>query len=384
MLADGSWSLGIFSLDDGRRTRLEIDGIQALGVLDGHLVYSRDDGALMAVPFDVQSMRTRGDPRQLRDRVSSNHFGTAVILSTNGNLVYSAPVAQAMRLFQVDSAGSLTQLGNWVRPFDTPLFSPDERYVAVAIADEGDTQDLWIVDRATGEATQLTRGAQARLQDWTPDGSSLIYTEDQALWTIPIDGSGSPHQITAIDGTIMWASIMPDGGSIIVSYADFGRRMEELVRASLLDSSVTSISVAIGSAGILRPWWPRVSPDGRWVAYQDRTAGEIHISSIDGAGRVQVSDAGGFGPIVWGPDSDRVYYHTSAGITAAELRTDPRLAVVRRRELDGFPFFSTVHDVTGDGKTFLVVAPVGGGNEDVLVALNWGSEVRAMLRSQNR
>ena len=148
-------------------------------------------------------------------------------------------------------------------------------------------------------------------------------------------------------------------------------------------SVVGPLSVAIGSAGILRPWWPRVSPDGRWVAYQDRTAGEIHISSIDGAGGVQVSDAGGFGPIVWGPDSDRVYYHTSAGITAAELRTDPRLAVVRRRELDGFPFFSTVHDVTGDGKTFLVVAPVGGGNEDVLVALNWGSEVRAMLRSQN-
>ncbi len=379
MLADGSWSLAIFSLDDGRRTRLGIDGIQALGVLDGHLVYSRDDGALMAVPFDVRGMRTRGDPRQLRDRVLSSPTGTAVILSTNGNLVYRAPVAQPMRLFLVDSAGSLTQLGTWVRPFDTPRFSPDDRYAAVTIADEGDTQDLWIVDRATGEATQLTRGAQAHLQDWTPDGSSLIYSEGRVLWTIRIDGSGGPRRITAVEGTIRGASIMPDGASIIVSHSDIGTLTEELVRASLLDSSVTPI----GSAGRLRPFFPRVSPDGRWVAYHGRNDREVHISSIDSAGRVQVSDAGGYAPIVWGPNSDRVYYHTSAGITVAEIRTNPRLAVVRRRELHGFPFFSTVHDVTDDGRTFLVVAPVGGGNEDILVALNWGSEVLAMLRNQN-
>ena len=52
MTEAGRVELVLFSLASRQRTRLGVDGIQALGVIDGHLVFARADGALMAAPFD--------------------------------------------------------------------------------------------------------------------------------------------------------------------------------------------------------------------------------------------------------------------------------------------------------------------------------------------
>jgi hypothetical protein len=87
--ADGRTGLAMFSLADGRRARLDVDGIQALGLVDGRLVYSRADGTLMAVPLDIHGMRVTGGATQLRERVASSSVGTAVALSEDGStLVY--------------------------------------------------------------------------------------------------------------------------------------------------------------------------------------------------------------------------------------------------------------------------------------------------------
>ena len=61
-VADGRTTLAMDSLADGRRARLEIEGVQALGMVDGRLVYAREDGNLMAVPLDVAAMRVTGPP----------------------------------------------------------------------------------------------------------------------------------------------------------------------------------------------------------------------------------------------------------------------------------------------------------------------------------
>lgn len=123
---------------------------------------------------------------------------------------------------------------------------------------------------------------------------------------------------------------------------------------------------------------PRVSPDGRWVAVQDRNGRQIHIRALDGGAGVQVSDAGGELP-VWGHDSRRLFYHTSAGLMVADLQTQPVLAVVRRQRAPSFPAASTVHDLSADGRTFLLTAPVDPAPK-VLVTVNWATAVRRQLR----
>ena len=106
--ADGRIGLAMFSLADGRRARLDVDGIQALGMIDGRLVYSRADGTLMSVPLDVHGMRVSGGATPLRERAASSSVGTAVALSEDGGtLVYrQGGMVAASRLLLVDREGS--------------------------------------------------------------------------------------------------------------------------------------------------------------------------------------------------------------------------------------------------------------------------------------
>ena len=49
--------LAVASLDDGKAVPLGVTGVAALGVVDGQLIFSREDGVVMAVPFDVAILR---------------------------------------------------------------------------------------------------------------------------------------------------------------------------------------------------------------------------------------------------------------------------------------------------------------------------------------
>src|SRR4029078_11079268 len=84
---------------------------QERGMLDDELIYTRDDGALMAVPFDARDMRTRGAPRQLAERVGATQFGPPSALSPNGTLVYQVAAPHLSRLVLDDGSRLTTPLG---------------------------------------------------------------------------------------------------------------------------------------------------------------------------------------------------------------------------------------------------------------------------------
>src|SRR5262249_55118922 len=55
-------TLAVTSLDDGKVTTLDVQGIAPLGVFGKQLVYVRADGVVMAVPFDGSARRVSGPP----------------------------------------------------------------------------------------------------------------------------------------------------------------------------------------------------------------------------------------------------------------------------------------------------------------------------------
>ncbi|MGH2533975.1 MAG: TolB family protein [Thermomicrobiales bacterium] len=81
-----------------------------------------------------------------------------------------------------------------------PAISPDDQTVAVAIRD-GDTTDIWNVERATGARHRVTSDANALAPVWSPDGQWLAYVRmvdfEFELWAVPvqIDGFGEPRQL---------------------------------------------------------------------------------------------------------------------------------------------------------------------------------------------
>jgi hypothetical protein len=129
---------------------------------------------------------------------------------------------------------------------------------------------------------------------------------------------------------------------------------------------------------VRRPVEPRISPDGRWVAFLDVPSLEVHLRALDGAGALQVTD-GVADTAVWGPDSRHLYYSKGHGWVVAEFQTAPSLAVIGRRSVGEFGFLTSDYDLSRDGTTFVVVAPAGD-ESDVLVAVNWDDEVRRSLR----
>ena len=383
---DGIVRLVAFSLEDSRRARLDLEGIQALGMVDDHLVYARRDGVLMAVPFDVRGLRVSGTPRQLSDQVLSGTTGTAVTLSPAGTLVYSPPTSPLSRLMLGDATGNATPLGDAAKAYGSPRFSPDSRRIAVSIADSG-SSDLWVLDRVSKEATRVTRGGNGTLdlQSWMPDGKAFLFTRHSQLWIVPVDGGAEPRRLVETAGEIQGASPMPDGRSLLVTRRLRNQgilELEELVRLPI-DGAAPPVSVvpSRSSGGSIRPVDPRVSPDGLFVAFQGRNEQQVHVRALDGTATVQVSEASGVLP-AWGRDSRTLFYQTSSGPMVAELQTSPPLSVLRRRLLPPFPSPGFVSDVSADGKTVLIVAPVDRSSR-VLVVLNWTNEVRRQLRRQD-
>jgi Tol biopolymer transport system component len=384
---DHNSTLAMFSLGDLRRTQLGIDGVQALGMVDGYLVYAQANGNLMAVPLDISAMRVAGPAIDLGERVVSSAIGTRVMLSDAGTLV-SLPSGGGSRLMLVEPSGSSRPLGTETGPFALPRYSPDGRRIVVgsgssrwAMADPGHL-DLWLFDRDSGQASRLTRTGLAWAPSWSPDGRRILYTQvasdrtKSEIWALPLDGSAEPSRLLRADASLGLAEMAPDGRSL-VAVAFFSDGRQSLVRAKPgANPTVTDLFPAASRDSVRWPTGPRISPDGRLLAFAD---GEVYVRPLDGAGLLQVSDRGGASP-AWGPDSRHLYFGQGNVLSVAELRTSPTLAVVDRHVLAQLPYTCEDFDVAPDGKSVVVVAPESG-QSDVIVSLHWTDDVRRRLRA---
>jgi len=234
------------------------------------------------------------------------------------------------RLMLVDFQGRSRQLGTIEDAFNNPRFSPDGSRIAVGIggtnASDGQSgvQDLWLVDRDSGEATRLTRTGNASMPEWTPDGNCLVYiarspSKHREIWALSLDGSGEPRRLIEIDSDPAHAVPTPDGRSLIVALDLADNRNYELVQVALDGRPTTGLAGPSIIGSVRRPDLPRVSPDGSNIAFFDWTEWEVYVRPIVGAGALQVTDAGGFSP-AWGPDGRQLFFADGNFLQVAELR----------------------------------------------------------------
>ena len=387
--AGGSRGVVLFRIADGRRVPTGIAG-GALALVDGHLVVGRTDGSIFAVPFDARGMRVTGDSVALSPRMSRRETGSVVGLSEGGTLVYQAvgSVVPA-RLDLVDTSGATRSIRGEFTLQGMPRFSPDGRRLVIGTGTDRElggpfsraNSDLWTIDVATSEPTRLTTDHNASAPSWSPDGRRILYTaavgQTSEIRVVPIDGSAPPSKFVAIDGQPTSVEMSPDNRSLITHLlpstggASLGMGM---YRVSLTGAAqVESLLVAKG-AGV-RPTRARVSPNGRWVAYVDRGVGDVWVRSLSGSTALQVSLTASLGnPVVWSPDSRRLYYDAPEGLVVIELNADPVLSVARRRVLRRLPL-NDGYDLSPDGHTFVVVRPARE-QADIFVVVNWADEAR--------
>ncbi len=96
----------------------------------------------------------------------------------------------------------------------SPVASPDGSLAVYTVSDlnpEGDGRitNLWLLDIASGETRQITRGTSAGSPQWGRDGRGIYFTRDSQVWHLRLDG-GEPEQVTNLPGGLSGYRLNPN------------------------------------------------------------------------------------------------------------------------------------------------------------------------------
>ena len=123
---------------------------------------------------------------------------------------------------------------------NTPLYSPDGKYLAWRAQTrpgyESDRWRLWVMERATGNVTDLTENMDRWVNSfvWSPDSSNLFYTsEDRGRQSIQFKSvkGGEAHIALSGDNTLDEMQFTPDGKTLIYTQQS-GAQPSAIYRAS--------------------------------------------------------------------------------------------------------------------------------------------------------
>ncbi|MBN2489171.1 MAG: PD40 domain-containing protein [Methanosarcinaceae archaeon] len=157
---------------------------------------------------------------------------------------------------------------------------------------------------------QLTTGINQNTPAWSPDGTKIVYTSDQAIWTMNSDGSNQKEIYDSViwDGEPCFSS---DGTNI---YFASDSSNTQFVSIHMMDPDGRN-RVQLTKNADQRS--PAASPDGRTVAYLSKKSGnyDIWIMDPDGSNPVRLTDAAGDeGAPSWSPGGTALVYSSYGDI----------------------------------------------------------------------
>ncbi len=380
--------LRITDLSTGRTADVGVEGSYPVGIAGNDLVFARQDGALMAAPFDSRAGRVTGSARVVVPDVLTNRATgeSKVGLSLNGTLTYLTGTS-LVQVVESDLRGGMRQLPMPPGAFRSPRYSPDGRRLAVEAISDGRT-DIYLYDIASGAVRRVTsEGTQNTRPEWSWNGERLLYRTDRVgadgtLWWLPVDASEAAVQLTASPGRNIWQGVLsPDGNHVVYRTGTVG---EADLRYRRVTGDTTEHGIATSR---FNEFAPSFSPDGRWITYMSDESGsnEVYVRPFPGPGaEIPVSVGGGVNP-VWSRDGGRIFFTNVAPsgsqMLAATVTVSPTFKVTRQETLFAGDFVSggghATFDVSREGQSILMLRPVPGKGEQVVVVYNWAATLRA-------
>jgi Tol biopolymer transport system component len=334
------------------------------GIYDGNgrLLYVRDR-VLTARQFDPQALTVAGEPATVVQTVDYDPPGQAAFTIASGVLVYRAKQHRPQAdIAWVDRKGNIT--GSISTPpgtFRTMTLAADDRTLAIDRRDAQGLPSVWLVDVASGTSTRLPSTYWSGDPLWSPDGQRLAYsiadTTPPNLVVRDARGHGTERRLTRHATEQHYAnSWTPDGRAIVFEAFsnDTGWDLQ-MVNAADAEAPTQRLlqTRAHETAG-------RVSPDGRWLAYESDESGrkEIYVAPFpELQGARAVSSGGGTRPF-WRRDGRELFYLGPEGrVMAVSVTPGASLATGKPEELFRATLYGNVYVPTADGQRFLVARP---------------------------
>jgi Tol biopolymer transport system component len=337
------------------------------------LLYTTLAGTLFAQHFDPKARALSGAAVAVAENVAD------VSVSDNGTLVYIA--APPSRLAAANGVRQLTwfdRQGNRTGTIaarddvTNAQLSPDGSRIAFNGEPGASDGEIWTIDLARGGPTRRTFEPQNYNPAWSPDGTQILFSSTRAssagrpsrLYRRAANGTGGDELLYtgADDEYAVPSDWSRDGKNII-----FGRTTTATV-ASVgeiwvlpLDGDRTAFPLIKSKA---LATGPKLSPDGRWLAYSTDESGtrQIVVQPFPAVneGKWQVSSDGGIEPR-WRRDGRELYYLGLDGsIMAVEVApgetfdAGPPTALFSTGVVVRELVFEYFYDVTADGQRFLV------------------------------
>jgi Tol biopolymer transport system component len=230
--------------------------------------------------------------------------------------------AQSRQLTVFDRQGRQVSTVGTRDLYNQPVFSPDATRMAVVRPDlEKESQDLWVIDNASGKMIQLTVSKtreQAGSPAWSPDGKQIAYVALRdgyfGLYRKSSNAQGEEELIYK--------------GSAPLTLTDWSQDGKYLTYFSTDLSGGGLYAVPLAGTGERKPievfrnksqnQGPRLSPDSRIMTYTSNASGRFEVyaipfdpaasSATPAAGPWQLSDQGGTGMVFWRKDGKELYY----------------------------------------------------------------------------
>jgi serine/threonine-protein kinase len=280
------------------------------------------DGTLSVSAFDPGSLALDGARTVLADGIPIRNLATVDFgISATSRLAFvsaSSSASDTTQMAWVSLDGRVTPVDrSWsFRPGGDFALSPDGKQIAVTVQGGTDT-DVWLHDIPAGRTTRLTSDG-AREPLFSADGNEVMFLKtvgNQAvLYALPVSGGRTERIVTqqrsAINTDATWT---PRGDSLVFQTWRRGKG-EDIMILPMRQGAPSSALLETD----FNEMTPRLSPNGRWLAYVS-----------DESGRLEVSERGGKEP-EWSRDGRRLFYFDLADtLRAVEVGDAARTPIGR-------------------------------------------------------
>jgi hypothetical protein len=349
----------------------------------------------MAQAFDADGLELKGEAFPVAEQAVRNPIiGRAMFsVSDNGVLVMRTGSINNNQLIWFARDGK--QLGAVTGPggYTAPALSPDETSVAVSRVDlqTGAAADIWLINLERGTQIRLTADpASDTYPAWSPAGDRIVFLSTRngqtGIYEKLSNGSAVEEPLLASAELKYSPSFSPDGKFIIYSQLNPKTNVDLYLVSTGGEKKIeTFLQTNFIEAQ------PRVSPNGRWIAYISNETGqfEVYVQTfpVAGGGKVLLSVGGGSQP-QWRADGRELYYYgpnrklmalavngdgpTFTAGTAQPL-FDIRVTGASDQSFPGIGYYTP----TRNGARFLVpTIPEAPERQQINVILNWTADLK--------
>jgi serine/threonine protein kinase len=352
----------------------------------GHLIYMSDNDTLLAVPFSLDRLEPKGGPVSVLEGVM--HYA----ISESGTLAYmpraSGGVAPGRTLVWVNREGKEEPLSAAPDQYSTVRISPDGKRVALTVGSSPKGR-IWIWDVDLENMTPLTldKGIDNLTALWTLDGKRIVYTSSREdvlmgnLYWKASDGTGEAELLASLPGRGLFPwSWSKDGKSLLLTELSYPLTLKDIGMLSMEGNRTLKPLLQEGYSEDD----PRISPDGRWMAYRSNESGrpEVYVRPFPDVnkGKWKVSTNGGNSPL-WSPDSRELFYRSGDDAMAVRVETNPEFKPGKPTVLfrgaysyiwDGMPSW----DIGPDGRFLMMKEAAAEAPRKINIVVNWFEELK--------